>query len=758
MSSEISLNKLNKPSLIYSFGALALIALIGLITFFIKTDIWSLPFKQAPAETGEFRGYKPFYATGNLAEGINYLPINRDLAAQKLAEIKMGLSPAADARRLYILGQISQRSNRYEEALNYYSSINLATIPYLADRVLVHKAEIGGELGREKLVLEACKSIIRNYSHSLSLASAHYELARSYLRQNKIEEAKAEFEKVKKSYASSQQGIGALYYLGQLNFDNKEQRNAFWQEYLTKSPNGRFAVDILNVWNKELDSLSSFQKSLMGLSYYKTSRKEEAGKLLSSDINAYNWFDLAQWQFNNNQKDSAKKTLLTGLINFIDTPEYLNGVNLFLRNATNVERENLLPQILEVAPDKPYILWKWANYSNKDKKRELLLTIERRYPNSIWAGKASAEIFWTAYKDSQYETAKQLGRNFIASHGNSPEAAKVKFWLAKRAEVEGDKQKARGLYNQILEAHQGSYYAFRAQGRLSELNNATDPGWTISQESREALIRSFGENWVWPLPKEEVHHLHPTLQELFSLNLWQEALTLMPKDYDKKLPALHAWLLARVEDKVNEAIKIASDEIYKRRSSFSVDHDYWLISYPFLYSSYALNSAEKYGFDPLLVLALIRQESRFQHKVISSAKAVGLCQLMPGTAREVARSINYPAPDSTALCTPPYNIELGSKYLSGLLKQFNGQGHLAVAAYNAGPGSVSKWLKTNANFDPDLFVELIPYQETQKYVINVFENYWVYTNLIKKVYAEKKFAYSSPDLSIDYPSTVDDGG
>jgi soluble lytic murein transglycosylase len=100
--------------------------------------------------------------------------------------------------------------------------------------------------------------------------------------------------------------------------------------------------------------------------------------------------------------------------------------------------------------------------------------------------------------------------------------------------------------------------------------------------------------------------------------------------------------------------------------------------------------------------------------------------------------------------------------LSGLLKQFNGQGHLAVAAYNAGPGSVSKWLKNNPNADPDWFVETIPFQETQKYVINVFENYWVYSNLMQKVYAEKKFAYSQSQapndgLAIDYPSTIDDG-
>ena len=523
----------------------------------------------------------------------------------------------------------------------------------------------------------------------------------------------------------------------------------------------RFAAEILTAWQSELNSLTNKQKSLIGLTYYKNGDREQAAKLLIAETNIYTWLATAEILYKTNQKTAAQKTLVMGLTQFINSPQYLDGAAMFLRNASKGDREALFSQILANAPleHKPYLIWKWANVSSKEQKQILLLQIERQYPNSVWAGKAGAEIFWNAYKSGQFDSAENLGFAFIKNYGNSAEAAKVKFWLAKRAEMQGQKEKARGLYNQILSAQPSSYYAFRAQGRLKELLGGRDTGWAIGNGSFQA---NLAQNWVWPLPKEELRRLHPTLQELFSLNLWQEALTLMPANYAQNFPALQAWFLARVEEKVNEAIKVASDEIYKRRSSFTTDHDYWLISYPFLYSQYAFSSAQKYSFDPLLVLALIRQESRFQHKVISSAKAVGLCQLMPATAKEVARSIGYPVPDLNSLCVPAYNIELGSKYLSGLLKQFNGQGHLAVAAYNAGPGSVSKWLKNNPNADPDWFVETIPFQETQKYVINVFENYWVYSNLMQKVYAEKKFAYSQSQapndgLAIDYPSTIDDG-
>lgn len=738
-------NKQNYITLIKAFTVI-LFAISSFLIIYFK--LW--PFSQTVKTQNN--NYQVFSPTGDLASAINTLPTNRDLAFEKLSQIKAGLSPSSDARRLYILAQINQRSGKLQEAFDQYSNINLNAVPYLADRVLLHKAEIASELGQEKAVLEFCRNILRNYGNSLSVAAAHYELGRSYLRQSKFNDAKAEFEHIQNNYASSQQAIGALFYLGQLA-NQKNIRNSFWENYLSESPDGRFATEIINIWQKEFDELSNNQKSLIGLVYYKRGNKEQALKLLPLKINAHTWLATAETLYKANQKEAAQKALLMGLNQFNDSAQYLDGIAMFLRNASKADRDNLFGQVLANTPakHKAYVMWRWANNSSKERKQEILLQLERQYPNSIWAGKASAEIFWNAYKNGQSDSVKTLGLAFIKNYGNSPEAAKVRFWLAKKAESEGETEKARGLYNQILISQPTSYYAFRAQGRLKALAGKQDSGWAIGNGNWQTNLAS---NWVWPLPKEELRRLHPTLQELFSLNLWQEALTLMPSDYAQKLPALHAWLLAQVEEKTIQAIKVAADEIYKRRSNFETDHDYWLIGYPFLYSQYAFNSAQKYNFDPLLVLALIRQESRFEASIVSSAKAIGLCQLMPATAKEVARSINYPAPDFKALCNPAYNIELGSKYLSGLLKQFNGQGYLAVAAYNAGPGSVSKWLKNSPNADPDWFIESIPFQETQKYVINVFENYWVYSNLMQKVYTEKKFAYSNYEEGLDYPSTI----
>ncbi|MBA3897125.1 MAG: lytic transglycosylase domain-containing protein, partial [Sphingomonadaceae bacterium] len=131
-----------------------------------------------------------------------------------------------------------------------------------------------------------------------------------------------------------------------------------------------------------------------------------------------------------------------------------------------------------------------------------------------------------------------------------------------------------------------------------------------------------------------------------------------------------------------------------------------------------------------IVHAISRQESQFDRKIVSRAGARGLMQLMPGTARDVAGKIGLDyAPSS--LDDPRYNIQLGSWFFGRLMDRYAGSYVLAVAAYNAGPGNVNKWLA--ANGDPRVpgadvlaWIEAIPFSETRAYVQNVLQNAVVY--------------------------------
>ena len=132
--------------------------------------------------------------------------------------------------------------------------------------------------------------------------------------------------------------------------------------------------------------------------------------------------------------------------------------------------------------------------------------------------------------------------------------------------------------------------------------------------------------------------------------------------------------------------------------------------------------------------AITRQESQFDRAAISHAGARGMMQLMPGTAREVAGKLGLSYDAGSLTTDTNYNMTLGSTYFQQMLRYFGGSYPLAVAAYNAGPGNVNKWLR--ANGDPRSgaisivdWIEAIPIFETRNYVQRVLENAVVYDTL-----------------------------
>ncbi len=135
-----------------------------------------------------------------------------------------------------------------------------------------------------------------------------------------------------------------------------------------------------------------------------------------------------------------------------------------------------------------------------------------------------------------------------------------------------------------------------------------------------------------------------------------------------------------------------------------------------------------------LVHSITRQESQFDREAVSHANARGLMQLIPSTAREVSGKLRLSYARSKLTSNPDYNIMLGSSYIKQMLRYFGGSYPLAVAAYNAGPGNVNKWLRRNG--DPrtpqvDIldWIENIPVYETKNYVQRVLENAVMYDHL-----------------------------
>lgn len=134
-----------------------------------------------------------------------------------------------------------------------------------------------------------------------------------------------------------------------------------------------------------------------------------------------------------------------------------------------------------------------------------------------------------------------------------------------------------------------------------------------------------------------------------------------------------------------------------------------------------------YQLDTALMLAFARQESGFDDNAVSKSGARGVMQVMPDTAAIVGGNKKLAGKQKKRLDEPGYNMALGQKYLLDLLDRQNGNLFTLAAAYNAGPGSVSRWLAAHeGNNDPLLFVESVPAPETRRYIKQVMMNLWMY--------------------------------
>ena len=168
----------------------------------------------------------------------------------------------------------------------------------------------------------------------------------------------------------------------------------------------------------------------------------------------------------------------------------------------------------------------------------------------------------------------------------------------------------------------------------------------------------------------------------------------------------------------------------------TLPRDIWRMLLPIEHAPLFAREARRHGLDPYLLVALVRQESAFDPRAVSVAQARGLMQLIPSTAKRVARQLRLDRFSTDQLFLPRLNIRLGSQYLADRLAQFNGDVDRAVASYNAGPDPVNLWLSEGDYREAAEFVENIPFTETRNYVKILHRNYQLYKQLYGEGFPE----------------------
>ncbi len=153
------------------------------------------------------------------------------------------------------------------------------------------------------------------------------------------------------------------------------------------------------------------------------------------------------------------------------------------------------------------------------------------------------------------------------------------------------------------------------------------------------------------------------------------------------------------------------------------------LSHPSPYLNYARREAIRNNVPQHWILGIMRQESLFIHDIRSGAGAVGLMQLMPATARSVAKRNKLKRPSTKDLSSASLNIRLGTHYFRQLLDRSDGNPIYSLAGYNAGPKRVDQWRQMIRVKDPAVWVESIPYKETRNYIKKILVNFIVYDNI-----------------------------
>ncbi|GAB4382835.1 MAG: transglycosylase SLT domain-containing protein [Elainellaceae cyanobacterium] len=389
-------------------------------------------------------------------------------------------------------------------------------------------------------------------------------------------------------------------------------------------------------------------------------------------------------------------------------------------------------------------------YQNELNSPETALQLQQQVLAEHSASDAAAELRWRQveahFKQGNTQSAWEWARQLVEQNPDNENAPKASFWVGKWAAQLGKAEDANQAFEYVLANYPSSYYAWRSAVLL---------GWDVGDFN---TVRQ-------KLPQVVKPDFHPeplagsdTSKELYRLGQHRDAWSLWQVEFTNRVQPTVAeqytdgLMRLGVSDYLDGIFMLSNlnfREKPEERQEFAAikqQSGYWQALYPFPYTQTIEQWSQQRQLNPMLVTALIRQESRFEPKIQSVVGATGLMQVMPETADWVASQIDL---KQYSLEDPQDNINLGTWYLDYTHREYADNSLFAVASYNAGPGSVADWISRFSTSDADKFVEQIPFPETRGYVESVFENYWNYLRLYNPEVSQKLARYSEEHKALN---------
>ncbi len=356
------------------------------------------------------------------------------------------------------------------------------------------------------------------------------------------------------------------------------------------------------------------------------------------------------------------------------------------------------------------------------------------FPDSDLAAGCHWKVVFAGYLRDRAGAADSL-KEHLRRYPRSEKAAAALYFLGRIEETNSNQGGAHAYYEEITRRFPNYYYSVLARSRLREA--------ALSRSQPAASVTEFLASLSLPIaapgagfaPDETSKSRIERARLLSSAALDEYAeMELRYGAQTGRQPQVMAIELARCAQRA-EAPERGVRYIKRYAPGYltlpldSAPREFWTLAFPLPYRDSLKTYARANGLDPYLLAALIRQESEFDAKAISRARAYGLTQVLPATGRLLSRRAGLSRFRPELLFQPDVNIRLGAFYMKSLVSEFDGGIEPALAAYNAGKNRAAIW-RTWAEFrEPAEFVEVIPYSETRNYVQVVLRNADIYRRL-----------------------------
>ncbi|QRK05840.1 transglycosylase SLT domain-containing protein [Archangium violaceum] len=427
-----------------------------------------------------------------------------------------------------------------------------------------------------------------------------------------------------------------------------------------------------------------------------------------------------------------------------------------------------------VAAEAAYVTARRALKADDNAKaRELMAALEKSYPKESVADEAGFYVGWLDLQGGRFEDAVKSFKAFDQRHARSrrrdeamwyralahlrleqygaarevldtltstfPRSSLVpqaRYWSARSHELEGAKVDVTGPgYAAVITTAPNSYYALLASERLRELGKEPPAAFPESPKQLET-----GE-----VPPELKLAVALTEAGLFS-DAAEEVRSRTARIRNQEQALTFAHALLRLGE-YGHAHAVAARHLWGRAFGARVP-EALAAFYPRAFASAVESEASRYKVSPFFVWAIMRRESAFRPEVASAADARGLMQVIPPTARAIAKKLAEPEPAPAELFSPSLSIRYGAWYLSQLMKRFSHPA-LAAAAYNAGPDAAVKWVRQKGSLPLDLFVEEIPFRETRGYVKQVLADLYLYQSFYGKDATPQRLSLTVPKPAVE---------